>query len=175
MCFTDDAETDGLLRSIRSHGQGEDRYENVRLGINGRLDTLQAAVLLAKLDGYAGEIAARQKVAARYTALLKDVLTTPAVPARCESVWAQYTVLSPDCRDRDRLRQALQDEGVPTAIYYPKPLHLQKVFEQCGYSHGTMPVSEDAGRRVFSLPMHPFVRQEDQERAAACLHKALAK
>ncbi|NCC25888.1 MAG: DegT/DnrJ/EryC1/StrS family aminotransferase [Deltaproteobacteria bacterium] len=174
MCFTDDPELDALLRSIRNHGQGRDRYENVRVGINGRLDTLQAAILLAKLDGYPEDIRMRDRVAAGYTELLGDLVPTPVIPEGYTSVWAQYTVMAQNSQERDRIRRALAEDGIPTAVYYPKPLHLQKAFAPCGYSQGVLPVSESASHSVFSLPMHPYVSLESQKVAAQSIRRALA-
>jgi|WetSurMetagenome_2_1015567.scaffolds.fasta_scaffold43460_3 UDP-2-acetamido-2-deoxy-ribo-hexuluronate aminotransferase len=172
MCFTTDDDRIELMRSIRIHGQGEDKYENVRIGINGRLDTLQAAVLLVKFSIFQEEVALRQTVAARYTRLLGEMgadVVPPSVPQDCLSAWAQYSVLARDEKHRaahlDRLRAA----GIPSAIYYPKPLHRQLAFKDLGYGEGDFPVSEDCARRIFSLPMHPYLKTEDQERICRTL------
>ena len=168
MCFTDDDETDERLRSIRVHGQGSDRYDNIRIGINGRLDTLQAAVLLSKFSIFLEEIEQRQIVARRYTSLLSTSgVKTPAVPEGYRSAWAQYSLLAESEAHRSELQVKLKAEGIPTAIYYPKPLHLQTAFAYLGYREGDYPVSEDFARRVFSLPMHPYLTPESQERIAA--------
>jgi UDP-2-acetamido-2-deoxy-ribo-hexuluronate aminotransferase len=159
--FTDDDDLAALLKSIRNHGQGVDRYDNVRLGINGRLDTFQAAVLLAKLEIFEEEVTARQEIAQRYYEGLKDVVAAPEVAPGCTSVWAQYSVES---EARFAIRARLEEAGVPTAIYYPKPLHLQEVFRGLGYGPGDFPVSEAAATRIFSLPMHPYLKKIDQER-----------
>jgi UDP-2-acetamido-2-deoxy-ribo-hexuluronate aminotransferase len=159
--FTDDDGRAEVLRSIRVHGQGQLRYEHVRIGLTGRLDTLQAAVLLAKLDIFDQEVTARQRVAQRYSAALNSVVTVPLVDPACTSVWAQYSVLS---ESRDLLLQKLQAAQIPTAIYYPLPLHLQKAFAHLGHKPGDFPVSENASRRIFSLPMHPYLGSADQAR-----------
>ena len=159
--FTDNEEMAALLRSIRNHGQGTDRYENIRIGLNGRLDSLQAAVLLAKLEIFDQEVIARQEVARRYSDALHEVVEVPYVAPDCTSVWAQYSVLSDH---RDALLAKLKDAGIPTAIYYPIPLHLQGAFAPLGYKAGDFPVSEAAARRVFSLPMHPYLTAEVQAR-----------
>jgi len=159
--FTDDDDLAEVLRSIRVHGQGKERYEHVRIGLNGRLDTLQAAVLLAKLDIFDQELTARQRVARNYSEALKSLVETPWVAPDCTSVWAQYSVLS---EHREPLLQKLQEAQIPTAIYYPLPLHLQRAFAHLGYKPGDFPVSEGASRRIFSLPMHPYLGQADQER-----------
>jgi UDP-2-acetamido-2-deoxy-ribo-hexuluronate aminotransferase len=170
--FTDEDDLADVLKSIRNHGQGADRYDNVRLGLNGRLDTLQAAVLLAKLEIFDQEVAARQEVARRYHEGLRDVVNVPGVAPGCTSVWAQYSVES---QARAAIQARLQEAGVPTAIYYPKPLHLQAVFRGLGYGPGDFPVSEAAAARTFSLPMHPYLEQSDQERIIAIIREAAAE
>jgi UDP-2-acetamido-2-deoxy-ribo-hexuluronate aminotransferase len=157
--FTDDNDLADVLRSIRVHGQGTHKYDNVRIGLNGRLDTLQAAILLAKLDIFDDEVQARQEVARRYDDALKDVVQVPYVAPDCTSVWAQYSVLSPQ---RDVFLQKLKDAGIPAAIYYPKPLHLQEAFTHLGYRQGDFPVSEAAAAHIFSLPMHPYLDRQQQ-------------
>jgi UDP-2-acetamido-2-deoxy-ribo-hexuluronate aminotransferase len=169
MCFTDNEELAQKMRSLSVHGQGSDKYENVRIGINGRLDTLQAAILLAKFDVFPREFELRQKVAERYTRLLSRAgngLVTPYVPQGCQSVWAQYSILSKDENHRSALQSKLKEFGIPTAIYYPKPLHLQTAFQGLGYKQGDFPVSEGCSSRVFSLPMHPYLTEEAQEQIA---------
>ncbi len=158
--FTDSDALADRLRSIRVHGKGSDKYDNVRIGINGRFDTLQAAVILAKLEIFDEEIQLRQKVARRYGDLLKGLLETPTVKPDRTSVWAQYSVLS---SQRDNLMTHLKEHGVPTAIYYPKPLHLQTAYQYLGYGAGDFPVSESIAQRIFSLPMHPYLQPEVQE------------
>ena len=169
MCFTKDEALAHNMRSFCVHGQGHHKYENVRIGINGRLETLQAAVLLAKFDIFPEEIEKRQDVAARYTAMLSEAdsdVVTPVIPDGMQSAWAQYSILARDEEHRSLLQAKLKEAGIPTAIYYPKPLHLQKAFAGLGYGEGDFPVSEDASRRIFSLPMHPYLKAEDQERIA---------
>jgi UDP-2-acetamido-2-deoxy-ribo-hexuluronate aminotransferase len=162
--FTDDAELADLLRSIRVHGQGSDKYENVRLGITGRLDSVQAAILNVKLDIFEDELAARDRVADTYGRLIAESgvdLVTPTLPPNHSSAWAQYSVVARDGEARSRLQARLAEAGIPTAIYYPKPLHLQKAFEGLRYAEGDFPVSEDLGSRIFSLPMHPYLKDEE--------------
>ena len=159
--FTDDDELAEVLRSIRVHGQGQLKYEHVRIGLTGRLDTLQAAVLLAKLEIFDQEVTARQRVAQHYSEALNPLVEVPFVDPACASVWAQYSVLS---EHRELLLQKLQQAQIPTAIYYPLPLHLQRVFTHLGYKPGDFPVSESASRRIFSLPMHPYLGHADQDR-----------
>jgi UDP-2-acetamido-2-deoxy-ribo-hexuluronate aminotransferase len=164
--FTDDDDLAAVLCSIRVHGQGKHKYENVRIGLNGRLDTLQAAVLLAKLEVFDQEVLARQRVAQQYFKALNAVVEVPYVAPDCTSVWAQYSVLS---EHRELMLQKLQEAEIPTAIYYPLPLHLQGAFAHLGYKKGDFPVSESASQRIFSLPMHPYLGQADQEKIVQVL------
>jgi UDP-2-acetamido-2-deoxy-ribo-hexuluronate aminotransferase len=158
--FLHDKERDDLVRSLRVHGQGVDKYENVRIGINGRLDTMQAAVLLAKMELFETELAARQRVALRYSDGLRSICTVPHIPEGYTSAWAQYSVLSPN---RDRIIAALGKQHIPTAIYYTKPLHLQTAFAHLGYEAGSLPVAEALSKEIFSLPMHPYLGEQDQD------------
>jgi dTDP-4-amino-4,6-dideoxygalactose transaminase len=169
MCFTDDAHLAEIMRSIRIHGQGRDKYENIRLGITGRLDTIQAAVLLAKFDIFSEEIELRNQVANRYRELINRHLSlvTPFVPQGMKSV------LAGDDQQRQKCIQSLQSASIPFAIYYPKPLHLQTAFSGLGYREGQFPVSEDCARRIFSLPMHPYLCPEDQERIVEELRRSM--
>ncbi len=169
--FTDDEDLLEKMLSVRIHGQGHDKYNNIRIGINGRLDAIQAAVLLPKLDIFPEEVVLRQQAADRYGALLGGIsdLTLPAVPENYTSVWAQYSVLAKDETHRSDLLARLKAADIPTAIYYPKPLHMQTAFTGLGYQPGDFPVSEDCARRIFSLPMHPYLKEADQERIAEVL------
>jgi len=160
MIFTDDDNMIGLLDSIRVHGQGSDKYNNVRIGINGRLDTLMAAILLPKVDIFEEEVELRQKVANRYSEILGEYVTTPFVKEHNVSSWAQYSILHPD---RDKIINGLKSEGIPSAIYYPKPLHLQEAFGNLGYAKGDVPVTEKIAAQVFSIPMHPYLSESDQD------------
>jgi dTDP-4-amino-4,6-dideoxygalactose transaminase len=175
MCFTNDDRLDEILRSIRVHGQGEDKYENVRIGINGRLDTLQAAILLAKFTIFPEEIDLRQEVALRYNELLAVIAGTPVIPSGYKSVWAQYSLLTRDAAERAAFMAVLKKEGIPTAIYYPKPLHLQKAFAAAGYREGDFPVSEVCSDRIFSVPMHPYLTAKEQRRIADIMGMASGK
>ncbi len=171
MCFTDDPELLELLRSIRVHGQGADKYQNVRLGITGRLDTMQAAVLLAKFEIFEDEVRLRQDVAARYAKLLGPIpgLTLPVVPGGNVSVHAQYCIQAESTAHRQELLDRLTRAQVPSSIYYPVPLHLQPAFANLGYGPGAMPVSEALAARIFSIPMHPYLTAEVQQEIAAAL------
>jgi dTDP-4-amino-4,6-dideoxygalactose transaminase len=159
--FTDDGDLAQIIRSLRVHGQGTDKYDNVRIGINGRLDTIQAAVLLEKLKIFPDEIAARERVAERYSTALGDV-PVPAVIDGCTSVWAQYTIRVGE--GRDELATALKNAGVPTAIYYPRPLHQQTAYKQYPVAGNGLPVSEQLAREVLSLPMHAYLTEDAQDR-----------
>ena len=170
--FTDDSELDAVLRSLRNHGQGADRYEYARIGMNGRLDTIQAAVLIEKLRIFADEIAARDAVAARYEAGLSDIAITPQVMAGSSSVWAQYTLRIPGF-DRAAFQASLRDAGVPTAIYYPRPLHRQAAYAQYPSAGNGLPVTDRLAEEVVSLPMHPYLGEEDQAQIIAATRKAL--
>jgi UDP-2-acetamido-2-deoxy-ribo-hexuluronate aminotransferase len=175
MCFTADDRTAEIMRSIRVHGQGSHKYENVRIGINGRLDTLQAAILQAKFDIFPEEIERRRSAAMRYEELLKDIssITTPSVPLGYESAWAQYSILAKDGKHRSALQQKLQESKIPTAVYYPKSLNVQGAFASLGYEAHAFPVSENAASRIFSLPMHPYLAQTDQDEIAKILIKGI--
>jgi UDP-2-acetamido-2-deoxy-ribo-hexuluronate aminotransferase len=172
MCFTDNDQKAEVMRSLLVHGKGTDKYDNVRIGINGRLDTLQAAVLNAKFDIFPEEVELRNQVAQHYSNLLTPhtSLLTPFIPSVVKSVWAQYSVLAKDGTHRSTLLQKLQENKIPTAIYYPKPLHLQTAFSTLGYKKGDFPVSEDMAGRIFSLPMHPYLIEQDQQQIAEILN-----
>lgn len=161
--FTDDDDLAEKVRSIRVHGKGTDKYDNVRVGVNGRLDTLQAAILLPKLDIFPDELRSRQEVAGHYTKRLSATpgLVTPLVPAGLTSAWAQYSLL---VEDRERLVSHLHRAGIPTGIYYPKPLHLQTAFAALGHRPGDFPVAEATSGRILSLPMHPYLGEEQISR-----------
>ena len=145
------------IRSIRVHGKGSNKYDNIRIGLNGRLDTIQAAVVLAKMAVFEDEINARNKVAEQYTMGFKDQLITPEIPDGSVSVWAQYSVQASSASERASFMNKYKDAGIPTAIYYPKPLHLQQAFSNLGHKEGDFPVSEEVSKRIFSLPMHPYL------------------
>ncbi len=158
------------IRSVRVHGQGKNKYDNVRIGINGRMDTFQAAILSAKFDIFPEEVELRQDVAKRYKELsANSSLITPSVPTGIKSVWAQYSLLAKNESHRAELQSRLNAAGIPTAIYYPCPLHLQTAFAYIGHKKGDFPVSEDCASRIFSLPMHPYLKQNEQEKTSEIL------
>lgn len=171
--FTDDDDLANTLRSIRVHGQGSEKYDNVRIGMTGRLDTIQAAVLLEKLKIFDDEIAARNSVAARYVRSLGNVVAVPQLAPGCTSVWALYTIRLPKGLDRDGFAAALKAKGVPTAIYYPKSLHQQTAYRDFPVADGGLPVSEQLSSDVISLPMHPYLDEAAQERVIAAVRSAV--
>jgi dTDP-4-amino-4,6-dideoxygalactose transaminase len=170
------AEDDEVLRSLRIHGSGTHKYDNTRIGINGRLDTLQAAVLLEKLRIFPDELVARQRVADRYAAGLRaagvaDRVVVPTLADGATSAWAQYTLR---LADRDGVQARLGEAGVPTAVYYPRPLHQQTAYRDFPTGPGGLPVSERLAGEVLSLPMHPYLEPDDQDRVVDSVARALA-
>ncbi|QKV20617.1 DegT/DnrJ/EryC1/StrS family aminotransferase [Oricola thermophila] len=155
--FTDDDGLNDILRSVRSHGKGTHKYDVVRVGVNGRLDAIQAAVLSAKLEVFDDELDARERVARIYDDRLKDVVAVPARVPNSRSAWAQYTIKTDD---RDNLQASAKAAGVPTMIFYPRPMHLQPAYEKYGNGEGSLPVSEMLGGQVLSLPMNPYLSDE---------------
>jgi UDP-2-acetamido-2-deoxy-ribo-hexuluronate aminotransferase len=173
--FTDDDDLAALLMSLRVHGQSTtDKYDNVRVGLTGRLDTIQAAVLLEKLKIFPDEIAARNAAAERYSNALGNVAGVPRVPEGHTSVWAQYTIRVEPGR-RAALAAALKAEGIPTAIYYPKPLHRQTAYERCPYAEGGLPVSDRLADEVISLPMHAYLDEATQDSIIDAVQRALSR
>ena len=173
--FTDDDAIDARLRSLRASGKSpEDKYDNREVGMNSRLDTLQAAILLPKFKAFADyEVDAVNRVAERYTAALKDKVVPPTVPAGYLSSWAQYTVLLPDRQTRDRVQAALKAQGIPSMVYYPRGLHQQKAYAWMQLSDADYPNTLEATDRVLSLPMHPYLKPEDQDTVIRALLEAL--
>ncbi len=165
--FTDDDEVAAVIRSLRVHGQGQHKYDNVRIGMNGRLDTIQAAILLEKLAIFPDEIAARDERAARYGALLPGDVERPAVPEGTTSVWAQYTLRT---ADRDGRIERLKRRGIPTAIYYPQPVHRQTAYANFPIAGNGLAVSDRLAAEVLSLPMHPYLTEEEQAWVVAGLN-----
>lgn len=171
--FTHDDGIAAILQSLRVHGKGSDKYDNVRIGMNARLDTIQAAILIEKLAIYPDEIEARNRVAAAYSAGLEEVVKTPRVPDGLTSVWAQYTLTLPAGIDRAALAASLKDKGIPTAVYYPKPLHQQTAYSRYPAAGGALPVCEDLAGRVISLPMHPYLSQDQIDYICSTFREAL--
>ena len=173
--FTDDDELAELVRSIRVHGMGTNQYDNVRIGITGRMDTIQAAVLQCKLKIFDRELAARRRVAEIYTSELDGVVIPPRIPGGCESAWAQYTVRCGQSDQRDAIRAHLQSRDIPTAIYYPHPLHRQPVFSDTNGADLSLPVSEMLSEQVFSLPVHPYLEEDEQMKIIRAVKEAVGK
>lgn len=180
MCFTHDDHLASLMESIRIHGKGDHQYDNIRIGINGRFDTIQAAILLAKFAIFPEEVELRQTVARRYTGLLSAMhhpqaagssLITPYIPDGYVSVWAQYSLLAENEDHRISLLKKLQDNKIPAAIYYPTPLHMQTAFAFLGYPAGSFTISEDRAKRIFSLPMHPYLTEDEQKKIVTIISK----
>jgi dTDP-4-amino-4,6-dideoxygalactose transaminase len=172
--FTDDADLAERLRSVRVHGQGTEKYDNVRLGLTGRLDTMQAAILIEKLKIFDDEIAARNRVAGRYFDALHNIVTAPRVADDNVSVWAQYTIRLPSGVDRDAFAAALKAQGIPTAIYYPKSMHQQTAYRHFPVAEGGLPVSERLSQDVISLPMHAYLDEAAQDRVIKAVRDAVA-
>jgi dTDP-4-amino-4,6-dideoxygalactose transaminase len=164
--LTDDAELHSVLVSLRNHGAGVDKYDNVRIGMNSRLDTIQAAILLEKLKAFPGEIEARNRIAARYGEGLAGAVVTPTVIEGGVSTWAQYTI---ETADRDGLAAALREQGIPTAAYYPRPLHVQTAYRGYPVGGDGLPVTMEKAARVISLPMHADLDEATQDRIVAAV------
>ena len=170
--FTDNDDWALLADSFRVHGKGAFKYDNVRIGMNSRLDTLQAAILLVKFKAFHEyELENVNKAAACYTTKLHDLVITPYIPQDYYSSWAQYTIILKNREQRDRLQAALKDKGIPTMIYYPTPMHAQTAFKDLGYKEGDVPVSEKLCQTVLSLPIHPYLTVEDID----TVYKAVAE
>jgi dTDP-4-amino-4,6-dideoxygalactose transaminase len=170
--LTDDEELARVLRSLRVHGEGRGKYDCVRIGLNGRLDTIQAAILIEKLKIFPEEIVARDRIARRYSVGLADVALVPKVAHGSTSVWAQYTIRLPAGK-RDGLAAALKAQGIPTAIHYPIPLHRQEPYERFPVADGGAPVSERLAAEVISLPMHAYLDEAIQDRIIEAVRRAL--
>ncbi|MEH2536385.1 MULTISPECIES: DegT/DnrJ/EryC1/StrS family aminotransferase [unclassified Bradyrhizobium] len=171
--FTDDDALAETLRSIRVHGQGSDKYDNVRIGLTARLDTMQAAILIEKLKIFEDEIAARNVVAERYARGLGNVVTVPRLASGCSSIWACYTIRLPKGTDRDRFAADLKAQGIPTAIYYAKSMHQQTAYRNFPVADGGLPACESLSADVISLPIHAYLEEPTQERVIKAVRGAL--
>jgi dTDP-4-amino-4,6-dideoxygalactose transaminase len=172
--FTDDDALAETLRSIRVHGQGSDKYDNVRIGLTARLDTMQAAILIEKLKIFEDEIAARNAVAERYARGLGNVVTVPRLASGCSSIWACYTIRLPKGTDRDRFAADLKAQGIPTAIYYTKSVHQQTAYRDFPVADGGLPVCESLSADVISLPIHAYLDEPTQDRVIEAVRGALS-
>lgn len=175
--FTNDDNLAELLRSLRIHGKSPvSKYDNIRIGINSRLDTVQAAVLQVKFEAFRQhELEDVNRAAELYTQYLGDIVKTPVIPEGFYSSWAQYTIILESREQRDRVQHALKEQGIPTMIYYPKPMHLQGAFEQLGGREGDFPVSERLCGQVLSLPLHPYLAEEDIKFVSNAIRSALER
>lgn len=171
--FTDNAEYAALMRSLRVHGQGKDKYHNVHIGMTARLDTLQAAILLSKLTIFDEELRMRQAVADRYADGLSNMVKVPQLDPNATSSWAQYTICLPDGTNREAVQAHLQKAGIPTAIYYPVPMHRQKPYQNYPVAQNGLAVTEALSKIVLSLPMHPYLDEADQDRICEALTDAI--
>lgn len=172
--FTDNDDIEKYLRSIRIHGKGSCKYDNIRIGMNSRLDTLQAAILLPKLKAFEKyELEKINQAAAQYTEILKDVVKTPFIKEGFYSSWAQYSVLLPENIQREELQQNLKRDDIPTMVYYPKPMHEQKAFLDNYLVFDELSNTKEICRRILSLPIHPYMKSEDVEYVGECLKKYL--
>jgi dTDP-4-amino-4,6-dideoxygalactose transaminase len=153
--FTDDDKCADLLRSLSVHGKGKDKYDNVRIGLNSRLDTIQAAILIEKLNAFPEELEIRNRIAMHYHEKYGSKFITPYVPDGYLSSWAQYTLIT---EDRDAAASFFASQNIPTMVYYPKPLHTQQAFMQLKYNYGDFPISEMLANSVLSIPMHPYIK-----------------
>ena len=169
--FTNDHELVKIMQSIRVHGTGKDKYQNIRVGVNGRLDTIQAAILIEKLDIFDDEILLRNKISTYYTKNIISQIKKPFVPREYISSWAQYSLMAASEQKRKNTISMLKDSNIPSMIYYKIPLHLQDVYKNLGYSTGDFPFSEDAAKRIFSLPMHPYLLNKEQDKVLEILNK----
>ena len=166
--FTDNDEWAVILDSLRVHGKGSFKYDNVRIGVNSRLDTLQAAILHVKFDAFKNnEVEDINNAAALYNSKLKEVVKTPVIPQGYYSSWAQYTIILKDREQRDGLQNFLKDQNIPTMVYYPKPMHEQTAYKSLGYGKGSCPVTEKLCETVLSLPIHPYISEEDIEQVCS--------
>ncbi|MBO4747474.1 MAG: DegT/DnrJ/EryC1/StrS aminotransferase family protein [Clostridiales bacterium] len=172
--FTDDEDLYNLMHSIRVHGQGSDKYDNVRLGLNGRMDTIQCAVVLAKLTVFDDELKARQDVADWYDKYLDASFDRPLRDEEYFSAWAQYTVLAKDEEQRSKIVAGMKEKDIPVMIYYPIPLHQQTAYKNLGYGDVSLPYCESVAKRVFSLPMHPYLKEEEVKQICEALNSVVA-
>ena len=157
--FTDNDELASKLRSIRIHGAGKDKYDNERIGINGRLDSFQAAVVLEKIEIFDNELKLRNKAANYYTQNINKMFIPPHIPDQYYSSWAQYSILVPEGAKKDDIMKKLSESDIPTMVYYKIPVHLQKGYSHYGYKKGDFPVSENISDRILSIPMHPYLQK----------------
>lgn len=172
--FTNDDDIAAKIHSIHIHGQGTDKYDNVRMGLNSRLDTIQAVILNAKLDIFDDELVKRNRIAKLYTETLKDILDTPVVPENFHSSWAQYTVKGREGHSRENIIERLKEKDIPTAVYYPIPIHKSTAYEGLLDTQIELPVTEEIAECVFSLPMHPYLEDAEIEYICDAIKKSIS-
>ncbi len=174
--FTDNDEWAALAESLRFHGKGSYKYDNVRIGLNSRLDTLQAAILRVKFEAFDKyELDDINKCAARYTELLSGIVETPVIPDGYYSSWAQYTIRLNTCEERDMVQAKLKETGIPTMVYYPTAMHQQTAFSYIEHAENMNPVARQICDRVLSLPIHPYLTEEDIVLVATTIKESLGK
>ena len=171
--FTDREDLAKAIDSIRNHGQGQNKYDNIRIGLNSRLDTIQAAVLLVKLDLFEKELELREQVAKGYTQKLKDVIRTPVILNGYSSCWAQYTLKAKSFEERERILQTLDQNGIPTAVFYPTPIHMASAYKDSPFTRRSLAVTEDISKRVFSVPMHPYLTEPEIDRICSIIRDSI--
>lgn len=171
--FTDREDLAEAIDSIRNHGQGRNRYDNVRIGLNSRLDTIQAAVLLEKMELFERELVMRNQVAELYTKQLKDYIETPTVLNGYSSSWAQYTLKAKSSEERESIIKALDQGDIPTAVFYPTPVHRSAAFENYDFRARSLAVTEDISGRVFSIPMHPYLSEDEIGRICGIIRESI--
>lgn len=175
MCFTDRDDIAAKLIMLRNHGQDRRPYRHAHIGLNARMDTFQAAVLLAKYKIFPDECVLRRHIAATYNHLLEKIphLALPRVPTHCSSVWAQYAIKATNGEYRETILKQMKEHDMPTALYYPVPIHLQEAMRDLGHEKGDFPVSEDCADRIFSIPMHPYLEEDEQKCIAGLIGNAV--
>tara|TARA_Y100000741_G_scaffold273344_1_gene213442 strand:+ start:951 stop:2069 length:1119 start_codon:yes stop_codon:yes gene_type:complete len=161
--FTNNDELAAKMKSIRVHGGGKNKYDNERIGINGRLDTIQAAVLLEKIEIFDNELFSRNNAAEYYTQNINKLFIPPLIPSKYYSSWAQYSILLPENCQRDDIIEKLKENNIPSMVYYKKPVHLQEGYKNYGFNLGDFSISEDISKKILSLPMHPYLNQDTQD------------
>ena len=171
--FTNNSQLADKMRSIRVHGGGNNQYENIQIGLNGRFDTLQAAILLEKLAIFDNELRLRNKIAKYYVDNINKLYSLPYVPRDYKSSWAQFSILSKNEKHRESIMKHLALNDIPCMIYYPTPLHLQKVYKSLGYKKGSFPIAEKISKTIFSIPMHPYLKKEDQDKIISKLNEII--
>jgi UDP-2-acetamido-2-deoxy-ribo-hexuluronate aminotransferase len=173
MCFTDNEELFNIMKSLRIHGKGDNKYDNQRVGLNARLDTIQAAILLTKFEIFEQELEKRQQVALNYHRLLQECkpISIPTLQKGFKSAWAQYSIVFENRDERDIVSNKLKSQGIECSIYYPKPLHLQGAFRDSYYTTGSFPISERISETILSIPMHPYLTFEEQEKTVEVIYE----